>query len=205
MLAIRKLNNNAVIARDSLGREIVALGRGIGFGGDFPRDISPSEVERTFYRIDEDGQRIMRDLPAEVVIFTAKVMDIAANELPYELGPNAVLVMADHISFAIERQKKGIHFDMSLAYDVKQLYPLEFRIGRFIVSRLQQEFGVILPDKEVANIAMNIVNSKADIPLETTGSSSQSFERLLNDVTGIVERDFRTIIDRDGGRVRKVV
>lgn len=36
MLAIRKLNNNAVICRDSRGREVVALGKGVGFGGDFP-------------------------------------------------------------------------------------------------------------------------------------------------------------------------
>ena len=40
MLAIRKLNNNAVICRDSRGREVVALGKGVGFGGDFPRELA---------------------------------------------------------------------------------------------------------------------------------------------------------------------
>ena len=106
MQAIRKLNNNAVIARDSQGREVVALGRGLGFGKDFPREIAAADIERTFYRVDADAQRIMQDLPTDVVLFTAKVMDIAVNELSYELSPNATLIMADHISFAIERQKK---------------------------------------------------------------------------------------------------
>ena len=67
-------------------------------------------IERTFYSIDAEGQRIMQDLPADVVLFTAKIMDIVENELPYELSPNAVLIMADHIAFAIARQRKGIRF-----------------------------------------------------------------------------------------------
>lgn len=63
MLAIRKLNNNAVVCRDSLNREVVALGKGIGFGGDFPRELDMAAIERTFYSVDTKGQRIMQDLP----------------------------------------------------------------------------------------------------------------------------------------------
>lgn len=197
MLAIRKLNNNAVVCRDSLNREVVALGKGIGFGGDFPRELDMAAIERTFYSVDTKGQRIMQDLPADVLIFTARVMDIVTNELPYELSPNAVLIMADHLSFAIARQKKGIRFDMTFAYDVQQLYPLEFKIGRYIVSRLRQEMGVVLPNEEVAGIAMNLVNAKTGTEVEASSSRACSFEQLLNEVTAIVERDFRTIIDRD--------
>lgn len=80
MLAIRKLNNNAVICRDSRGREVVALGKGVGFGGDFPRELAMDHIERTFYSIDAEGQRIMQDLPADVVLFTAKIMDIVERE-----------------------------------------------------------------------------------------------------------------------------
>lgn len=197
MLAIRKLNNNAVICRDSRGREVVALGKGVGFGGDFPRELAMDHIERTFYSIDAEGQRIMQDLPADVVLFTAKIMDIVENELPYELSPNAVLIMADHIAFAIARQRKGIRFDMPLTYDVQQLYPLEYKIGRYITARVRQELGVELPREEVASIAMNLVNAKTGAEVTVASDRAQSFERLLNDVTDIVEYDFRTIIDRE--------
>lgn len=33
MLAIKKLNNNAVLCRDGQGRDVIAMGRGVGFGG----------------------------------------------------------------------------------------------------------------------------------------------------------------------------
>lgn len=114
MLAIKKLNNNAVLCRDGQGRDVIAMGRGVGFGGEFPRELPLSKIEHTFYDIDPKGQDVMRDLPSEIVMFTAKVMDIVANELPYDLSTNATLSMADHLSFAVARaQKGGPHRDAS--------------------------------------------------------------------------------------------
>lgn len=194
MQALRKFNNNAVVCRDSLGREVVAFGKGIGFQSNFPRELDPENVERTFYNIDAQGQRVMQDLPSDVVLFTAKVMDIVANELPYQLSPNAVLIMADHISFAIDRQKNGITVPMPLAYDVQQTYPDEYRIGRYIVLRVKRDLGIELPAEEIAAIAMNIVNAR-----DASGSErdrSATFEQLLDGITAIIESDFKTIIDR---------
>lgn len=197
MLAIRKLNNNAVICRDSLNREVVALGKGIGFGSDFPREVAMADIERTFYSVDAEGQRIMQDLPADVVVFTARVMDIAENEIPYELSPNAVLIMADHLAFAVARKKKGIRFDMTLSYDVQQLYPIEYKIAEYIVNRMRRELEVELPREEIASIAMNLVNAKTGAEVGSSSDRARSFNRLLNDVTAIVERDYRMFIDRD--------
>lgn len=108
MLAIKKLNNNAVLCRDGQGRDVIAMGRGVGFGGDFPRELPLSKIEHTFYDIDPKGQDVMRDLPSDIVMFAAKVMDIVANELPYDLSTNATLFMADHLSFAVARAQKGV-------------------------------------------------------------------------------------------------
>ena len=44
MLAIKKLNNNAVLCRDGQGRDVIAMGRGVGFGGDFPRELPFSKA-----------------------------------------------------------------------------------------------------------------------------------------------------------------
>ena len=38
MLAIRSINNNTVVCKDSIGQEIIAMGKGIGFGK-LPREI----------------------------------------------------------------------------------------------------------------------------------------------------------------------
>ena len=106
-------------------------------------------------------ERIMQDLPADVVIFSAKLLDIITNELPYELSSNAVLLLADHLAFAIERNKRKIRLKMPISYDVQQMYPLEYKIGKYVLRRVQKEFQVELPNEEIAAIAMNLINAKA--------------------------------------------
>src|SRR5699024_7293618 len=76
--ALRKIKNNAVICLDSTGQEMIAMGKGLGFGP-MPREISLAEVERTFYNIDERYVAVMRDLPADVLDFSARIIDIARN------------------------------------------------------------------------------------------------------------------------------
>lgn len=51
MRAVRKINNNAAVYADGKGRELVALGRGIGFG-QLPREVALADITRTFYRVD---------------------------------------------------------------------------------------------------------------------------------------------------------
>lgn len=196
MQAIRKLNNNAVVCISGDGSEVIALGKGIGFEA-MPREIPISQIERTFYNIDSNGQNIMKDLPAEVILFSAKVMDIASNELPYELSQNAVLLMADHIAFAIERTKKNIRVKMPLVYDLQQMFPLEYKIGQYIVRKVQKEFRVSLPDEEIAGIAMNLINSKKSPSSEIEQSEIEQFTNMLEEITEIIENDFHIIVNRN--------
>lgn len=172
------------------------MGKGLGFGK-LPREVGLEEIERTFYNIDSSGQNIMRDLPAEVVILAAKVIDIAANELPYELSPNAVLLLADHIAFAIERTKKHLHVRMPLAYDVQQMYPREYKIGKYAIARIRKEFKVGLPDYEIVGVAMSLINAKVAPEVKTEQDEVARFAEMLEDVTEIVENHLHIIVDRN--------
>lgn len=194
--AIRKLNNNAVVCIDSNGSEIIALGKGVGFNK-MPSEISISQIERTFYNIDPNGQNIMKDLPSEVVLLTAKIIDIASHELPYELSPNAILLLSDHIAFAIERTKKRMNVKMPLYYDICQMYPLEYKIGEYILKRIQKEFNILLPKEEIAAIAMNIVNSKAVSTDSNEQKDSENYESMLEEITEIIEYDCHLMIMRE--------
>ena len=196
MLAKRKLNNNAVLCIDSAGSEMIAMGKGVGFGM-LPREISPAEIERTFYNISPADQNVMQDLPADVVLFAAKIIDIASNELPYPLSSNAPLLLADHINFAMERVRKRLKVQMPLAYDVQQMYPREYRIGQYTVERVRKEFQIGLPKEEAVGIAMNLLSAKAEPADQTEQDEAAQFAEMLEEITEIVEGDFHQIIDRD--------
>ena len=50
MRAIKKINNNVVTCIDDDGNELIAMGRGLGFG-ELPRGLKLSEISRTFYDV----------------------------------------------------------------------------------------------------------------------------------------------------------
>ena len=62
MFALKKINNNFVLCQDEAGEEIVAMGKGLGFG-ELPREISIKEVERTFYDVDERYLSSVQSIP----------------------------------------------------------------------------------------------------------------------------------------------
>ena len=197
MRGLRKINNNAVICMDSTGQEMIAMGKGIGFGT-LPREIPLAQVERTFYNVDERYLGVLRDLPPDVLDFSARLLDIARNELPYTLSPNAILTLADHIAFTIERARRNIRVKMPLAYDVEQLYPAEYRIGQYAVKRIQKEFQVGLPGAEAVGIAINLLNAQVDgdSAPDAAGAGCTDSE-MLEDITEMVENHFNLIVQRD--------
>lgn len=197
MRGLRKINNNAVICLDSTGQEMIAMGKGIGFGT-LPREIPLAQVERTFYNVDERYLGVLRDLPPDVLDFSARLLDIARNELPYTLSPNAILTLADHIAFTIERARRNIRVKMPLAYDVEQLYPAEYRIGQYAVKRIQKEFQAGLPGAEAVGIAINLLNARVDgdSAPDAAGAGCTDSE-MLEDITEMVENHFNLIVQRD--------
>lgn len=195
MLAIKKINNNVVICTDSSGHELIAFGKGIGFG-ELPQEISLAQIDRTFYDVKEQYLALLQELPSDIVEFSIKIVDIARNELPYDLSPNLIISLADHIAFAIVRAKKNLRIHMPLAYDVEQMYPLEYRIGRYAIRQLQKEFKIGLSNDEAVGIAMNLLNGKVEPETEAEQTAQRQDEEMLEDITDIIENHFHFIVER---------
>lgn len=195
MRAVRRINNNVAVCEDGAGNELLAMGKGIGFGH-LPRELSLDDVERTFYDVDERYVAAIGDLPADVMSFCVRAADHIRSRLPHQLSPNLAFVLADHLSFAIQRVEKNLQVRMPLAYDVEQTYPDEFRIGRHLVRRARRQFRVALPNDEAAAIAINLVNAR----LEPSGEDERERQRrdddMLEDVTEIIEDEFGLNVDR---------
>ena len=195
LLAIKKINNNAVICRDNNGRELIALGKGIGYEA-VPRDIPLSRIERTFYEVDESYYPLAQVLPHDILTFSDRIVDIAKNRLPYQLSPNLVVLLGDHISFAIERAQKKLFVAMPLAWDVQQLYPVEYEIGEYAVSRIEKEFKTRLPANEAVGIALCIINGKKDAAPPADPAEQTQDAEMLEQITEIVEDSFGILINR---------
>lgn len=191
----KSINHNAAIGIDSLGREVVVLGSGVGFGT-IPRDIPLAQIDRTFVGIDPKYLGLIEELPQEHLEFAAQFADIVRMQVSHELSPNLVVTLADHISFMVRRAKQGIYVAMPLAYDVQQDYPVEYRLGQMCVRGVEKTFHVRLPKNEAVGVALSIVNSAMRSSSVSTRAAERD-ERAIERATRIVEKELGISVDRD--------
>lgn len=200
MKVVKRINNNAVMCIDSKGRSVVAFGKGIAFAIDKETgDLKLSAIERTFYNVDEHYLALLEELNPPVLALSADIIEAADFELPYELSPNAVLALADHITFAIQRAKKGIDIRMPLAYDVAQMYSAEYRLGGYAVEQISRKLMVDLPKSEAVGIAMALLNASLTPANEDdTVAQAEKDNEIVDRITRIIEDEYGIEVDRKG-------
>ena len=194
MKLLRKINNNAAVAQDKRGREMVVLGRGVGFHP-MPYELTDlSVVYRTFYDVDPQYYEMLSSLPEEALMAAADIAEQAEIALQAELNPNLPFTLADHIAFAQEREKQGIRLATPLHYDVQHLYPREYELGLQAMETVRLRTGTALPRAEAVNRALHIVNAELE---GSDLSSTLAAVEVLDEVTVLVERELGIALDRE--------
>ena len=197
MIILKRINNNAVMCVDAAGHQVVALGRGLALarvGSELDLDL----VEHTFYDVEPRYVELMRDLDVEYLELAAQIANVARGMLSYELSPNIEIALADHIQFAAKRMHEGIYVTAPLAFDLQQTYPLEYKIAEYALCLSQQYLDERLPRNEATGIAMCLVNGAYSSAGAMPTDAAETRDRLLEDITQIVEAAMGTAIDREG-------
>lgn len=195
MRAIKRINHNAAICEDQSGRQLVAMGRGIGFG-DLPREVDLSEIQRTFYDIDDKYLAFIEEVDPAVLEFAAQPADLATQQLSYSLSPNLPITLADHIQFALKRAHEHLIVPMPLSYDVEQAHPLEYKLGELAVRGIQKTFSVRMPRNEAAGIALSLLNAATSLSaarIEAGEREAATLERFIE----LIEDRLGARVDRD--------
>ena len=189
MKLLRKINNNAAVAQDNRGREMVVLGRGVGFHP-MPYELTDlSVVYRTFYDVDPQYYEILSNLPEGALLAAADITEQSEIALRTELNPNLPFTLADHIAFAQQREKQGIRMAAPLHYDVQHLYPREYELGLRALETVRLRTSSSLPRAEAVSIALHIVNAE----LEGTLTAVE----VLDEVTTSVEQELGIVLNRE--------
>ena len=181
MKLLRKINNNAAVAQDKRGREMVVLGRGVGFHP-MPCELTDlSAIYRTFYDVDPKYHDVLSSLPEASLLAGADIAEQAEILLDAELNPNLPFTLADHIAFALEREKQGIRMAVPLSYDVQQLYPREYELGLRALETIRIRTGSSLPRAEAVSLALHIINAELEgSDLHSTLSAMKVLDGLTN-------------------------
>ena len=184
------INNNIISARDDKGIELVAMGKGIGFGRRAGEEVEESKIEKVFRleNIDDTEyfKSLLASLPIEFVRLSNQIISYAKETLGFELNSNIYLGLTDHINFAIERQKKGMVFSNALHDEIKLFYPNEYLVGKHALYLIENQTGCLLPEDEAASIALHIVNAELDSEISTTFVITKMMREMMEDRKSVV-------------------
>lgn len=192
MQAIKKLNNNFALCLDSSGVEMIAYGKGVGFG-QFPRELELEKLDATYYNVDPQLIAMIAEMDDRVFQISQEVIRYAQRISGKPIPNNFAFSLTDHIQFAIERQRKSIYVKMPFAYEIENLYETEFQIGAYALKRLKEELKVFLPKEEATGIALHFINNYQQYTAET---ATAEFEDLLEQVLLMIEDHQHLTLDR---------
>ncbi len=177
------INNNIVSCIDNDGKEVVVMGRGIGFGTKSGKILKNEKIEKIFRIDDETGlekfKKLLRKMPLEYISVSSDVISYAKRVLNRKLNQNIYITLTDHISFAIQRFKDGIAFSNPLLNDIKTFYKEEYLIGEYAVNLIKEKIGIKMSPEEAGFIAIHIVNAEYESNLKD-----------ITDITNLIHKAF---------------
>ena len=189
------INNNIVSAIEADGKEVVIMGRGLGFGMKPGKEIPEGKIEKVF-RLDSQNstdkfKEMLANLPLEHIQASTEIINYAKSVLNRRLNQSIYITLTDHINFAIERFKEKMMFTNPLLNEIKTFYKEEYLIGEYAVALIERRIGITLPVDEAGFIALHIVNAEYNTAMRDT----IDITTLIQNVVKIVKEYFSMDLD----------
>lgn len=200
-MVIQKIfNNNSILALDSNKREVVVMGRGIGFRKNVGDKIDSEKVEKIFILKEKEASEkfkmLLEDIPKEIIYVCYDIIEYAKNILDVKISEYIYVTLTDHISNAIKLYKEGLNIINPIIWEVKKFYPKEFEIGLKALDFIEEEIGVKLPEDEAANIALHLVNSQVNNSCKEVADIAKQ-TKMINDILNIVRYTYNIKLDEN--------
>lgn len=190
MKILRVFNNNVVLARDELGREVVLTGRGVGFQKRPGSPVSQETIARRFVPADNPASvgQIIADIPPERLRLVETLFARAVADLGSRLPPLTLVALADHIHQAVERVRRGEIMDYPLRAEVAHLHPQELAVAERMLGELNEHLDVPLPAGEAVALTMHLFHA-------VTGSPTMA---ATYEQSGLIRQVFALLADSYG-------
>lgn len=175
--------------------EKIAVGAGIAFNKKRNDIVAANKIEKVFIMRENDKfQQLVSRIPEEHFTISEKVITYAENSIGTKLNEHIHIVLTDHISFAIERVKDGIHLNNKLLHEIKILYRKEFEIGLWAVNYINEQCQIAMLEDEAAYIALHIHTMKPQ-----GGDLHQTVRQttIIKDMVQAIEKHLSITIEED--------
>lgn len=197
MELLRVFNNNVVLAADPTGAEVILTGRGLGFQARPGDRVDVDKVVRVFVPVDgrdpDHLAQLLAAIPPEHVALVTEAIEASGQTMLLD-NPALIIALADHVSFAIKRQRAGVAVEYPLRAEVRHLYAEEFRQAVTLLAAINERSETPLPQAEAVALTLHLVNASF-----ATGDLSYTYTMtgLIGQMLVVIEETFAISLPED--------
>lgn len=184
MYRINKIfNNNVALVSDERGLEKILIGRGLAFKKRKGDAVADNAIEKVFTAdssdIKEKFIQLTEEIPINHLELATRVVNDAEKDLRYEFDDVTYIGLADHISYAIRRYRKGQSLSNAMLLEIKKFYPNEFAEGLKALDTIFYYEGVRLSEDEAGFIALHFVNGEQNGEMSLTLQATNIIKKII--------------------------
>ena len=185
MELIKALNNNVALVKNNNNQEEIVMGSGIAFKVHSGEQINEALVEKHFTLDQKGGNETITSLLNRITVddieLASKIIHTGEERLGYHCSDSILVTLSDHLGMMLDRAKKGLYFATPLQWDIRLIYPEEYKYSKWVIQELREKTGYDIPDQEAAFIALHFINARNDgNAMEETIFSTKIIQSILN-------------------------
>lgn len=166
LIVEKALNNNVIIAAHPVYKEVVLIGKGIGFNKNKGDTVPFDQADKTFLLKDEQEKEqymhLLTHVDQEIISFMNNIVFYIEERMEQSLNEHIHVALTDHLAFAINRVHKKIQFNNPFLFEIESLYPKEFQVATEVVEKVKKELDVDFPEGEIGFVALHIHSAVTD-------------------------------------------
>ena len=203
----RVFNNNVAMVTSDDGSELIVIGRGLCFGRHAGDAIDEASIEKTYALQEGTSQdsrtidrlaHLLESIPTVNLVIAEDIVQMLRRELNVDINDKILIALADHISLALERERKGVSCENPLLLEIQQFYRKEYALAGRALQIIKEYMGIQMSEEEQGFITLHIVNATMPQRSDRLIVSVQ----LVRDVLAIV---YRALMEKGYNPVNQIV
>ena len=208
----RVFNNNVAMVTSDDGSELIVIGRGLCFGRHAGDAIDEASIEKTYALQEGTSQdsrtidrlaHLLESIPTVNLVIAEDIVQMLRRELNVDINDKILIALADHISLALERERKGVSCENPLLLEIQQFYRKEYALAGRALQIIKEYMGIQMSEEEQGFITLHIVNATMPQRSDRLIVSVQLVRdvlaivsvQLVRDVLAIVSERYSTTLD----------
>ncbi len=192
---INVLNNSAMIVKNE-HKEMVVFKQGIAFGkkkGE--RVLLDHDIEKKFECHVPVGQfnNVVNGYPEHIVDAVSIAVGILQAQISQSINQESLLAFIDHLAACFGRIEKNMDIENFFYYETKILYPKAYDIATQLAIGIQQQTTFIIPETEVAYLALHIQNIEGNMPRQLM----DSLNAIVFLIDEMLSHDYQMTMDKE--------